>query len=675
MKESIYKQILQKSDFAYSYRKIILDDNNKPADYQYLEVNPAYEKITGRKAETLIGKTFRQLTDTVTAEDLKRIAIYGETALKGTRQEFEYYSARTNRWYKIQLQAHDNHCFSALSEDISLQKQKERMHKNLSYLNSLAFKLSDLPVADKITPVTIPSIKNYTKAIFALYSAYDEKQKSLEIKTIDSDEQLLQKTVQIAGKKILNISSPVDDESYKIMLSEKIAFSNSFSEITFGAIPQRLNKILKKLSGVSNICAMVHVVSGRIYGTTVLGFNETQELPSKKLLASFSHLTALALRRKQTEQELKFKEKQFLKITENISDVVFTVNSKLKTTYITPSIEKLTGDSKETHLNKPLREKYPPAELIKFRKVLKEELKKEKDPETPKNRSRFIETQLLKSDGSSISVSMHLSILRNEEGRISGFLGVIRDITKTKQIEYQLTQYINELNRLNKDKDTFMSVLAHDLRSPFSGVLGLLELLLDNRKAMDEQSLDEQLFKIHKTLKSTYDLINDLLLWAKSQTDRLDFEPTTVRFSDLCSKVIDEAQPAAAAKNIDIRFNENETIHLTADENLVKFILRNLLSNAIKFSYKNSVVEIAAKKEKHLVLISVSDQGVGIATDETNKIWDSSKPYTTLGTDNEKGTGMGLILCKEFAEKHGGKIWAETNPDGGSKFVFSLPAA
>jgi signal transduction histidine kinase len=162
---------------------------------------------------------------------------------------------------------------------------------------------------------------------------------------------------------------------------------------------------------------------------------------------------------------------------------------------------------------------------------------------------------------------------------------------------------------------------------------------------------------------------------AKSQTDRLDFEPKTISFTDLCEQIIEELQPAATAKNINIRFNKNKNIYLTADENLVKFILRNLLSNAIKFSYKNSLIEIAAEVKKRNAFISVSDGGVGISPEDTESIWDSSKPYTTLGTENEKGTGMGLILCKEFAEKHGGKIWAEPRTGGGSKFILSLPAA
>jgi signal transduction histidine kinase/Tfp pilus assembly protein PilF len=231
-----------------------------------------------------------------------------------------------------------------------------------------------------------------------------------------------------------------------------------------------------------------------------------------------------------------------------------------------------------------------------------------------------------------------------------------------------------ELTILNSDKDRFMQILAHDLLGPISSTLGLSDVLLEDIHSQDKNSIEQVLRTINKSQHNTIDLLNDLLLWSKSHSGKLPFEPTKFSFHEICIDIITEKQNQAAQKNIILNFTAEENLFLFADINMVKTILRNLISNAIKFTNKNGNVTIYIERNNQNSIVTVSDSGVGISSEDKNKLWNFSNPYTTPGTNKERGTGLGLLICKEFVEKHGGKIWVESEPEKGSDFKFSIPA-
>ncbi len=256
-------------------------------------------------------------------------------------------------------------------------------------------------------------------------------------------------------------------------------------------------------------------------------------------------------------------------------------------------------------------------------------------------------------------------------------IGLQRDlIKKTHTLENTLSQLNEanlELNRLNADKDRFMQILGHDLRSPFTTLLGFSGILLENLRVYDIDQIEDLLKIIQKTSQQTFNLLEDLLLWSKSQAGKLPFNPQNVEFKIICSEVIESLTDNARAKNIKIDFIEQEEITVSADLNMLKTILRNLLSNAIKFTDQNGQVSIMAEKSEPYITVTISDNGVGIEEEDIAKLWDPSKNFTTKGTANEEGTGLGLALCKEFVEKHGGRIWVESIPGKGSDFKFTIP--
>jgi signal transduction histidine kinase len=244
---------------------------------------------------------------------------------------------------------------------------------------------------------------------------------------------------------------------------------------------------------------------------------------------------------------------------------------------------------------------------------------------------------------------------------------------KYRELSESLKQSELKLIKLNADKDLFISILAHDLRNPFFNIQGLTELMLEEVDICDKESMRKKIKIINSISHSTFSMLEDLLLWTKSQSGKIDFNPRKLELVHICKTVIENLSTIALQKNIIINCSEPEEIFLQADEEMLKIILRNLVSNAIKFTNPNGKVIISLTQQSKEVIVTVSDNGIGIPPETLKYLFDITHKISTSGTSNEKGTGLGLLLCKEFVEKHGGRLWAESAEGKGSQFNFALP--
>ncbi len=253
-------------------------------------------------------------------------------------------------------------------------------------------------------------------------------------------------------------------------------------------------------------------------------------------------------------------------------------------------------------------------------------------------------------------------------------------LSKNKQIEKQKTT----LKELNATKDKFFSIIAHDLKNPFSTILGFSELLLSRHRKYDENKREKFIKSIYNSSKNTLNLLENLLTWANTQKGIINYNPEKIHINNIIADNIDLLTPNASKKDISIVNLIKDTIKVSADKEMINFIVRNLISNAIKFTPKNGEITIYNKiienKEHKLLSIIIEDNGVGIAPEDIEKLFRIDESFTTRGTEEESGTGLGLILCKEFIEKHGGKIGVESEPGnlpdgkaGGSVFHFTIP--
>ena len=239
--------------------------------------------------------------------------------------------------------------------------------------------------------------------------------------------------------------------------------------------------------------------------------------------------------------------------------------------------------------------------------------------------------------------------------------------------EQQILLLNKELEKLNSDKDRFISILGHDLKSPFNTILGFLGLLTKNIRKYSIEKIEMHVNIISDSSKKLYNLLEEILLWARNQTGKLPFEPQELAFNDVCNEVIENLKINAEAKNITIESPSTTETKVFADKNMLKTILRNLISNAIKFTNNGGKIDVFVAQSKVETTIKISDNGIGIDFEKLINLFDFSLIESSAGTENEKGTGIGLMLCKDFIEKHGGKIWAESEVGKGSKFNFTLP--
>lgn len=253
---------------------------------------------------------------------------------------------------------------------------------------------------------------------------------------------------------------------------------------------------------------------------------------------------------------------------------------------------------------------------------------------------------------------------------------VLNDITKLRKIESELKKQNKELLSLNAEKDKFFSIIAHDLRSPFNSFLGLTQIMANEINTLTMPELQRIAVNMEKSANNLYNLLENLLQWSQIHQGLTIFNPTEIQLITLINTCVENMHDVAINKNIEIIVDINEEINfnVTGDENMLKTVIRNLISNAIKFTNTNGAIRIKAEKDINQAIITVTDNGIGMTKENIVKLFKLEESYSSNGTENEKGTGLGLLLCKEFIEKHRGKIWVESEKGSGSSFYFSLPS-
>ncbi len=261
----------------------------------------------------------------------------------------------------------------------------------------------------------------------------------------------------------------------------------------------------------------------------------------------------------------------------------------------------------------------------------------------------------------------------NKKGELIAAFVVFPEITRIKEIEDKLRANADEFKSLNDSKDRFFSILAHDLRSPFQALLGISELLSSNIESLTPEEITKFGNELHKAIRNQYDFLTHILEWARIQTRKIEFNPGKVNLYKLISKVFKLLEHSAANKQTELISEVQEIYYVKADENMLLSIMQNLISNAIKFINSNGVIKVTGNQINDNFEISITDNGAGIDEDSLSKLFHFETMFTTKGTAGEKGSGLGLLICKEMIEKHGGKIWVQSKLNEGTKFTFSLP--
>ncbi|MEX1187999.1 MAG: ATP-binding protein [Bacteroidia bacterium] len=351
-------------------------------------------------------------------------------------------------------------------------------------------------------------------------------------------------------------------------------------------------------------------------------------------------------------------------ILNSMGDPVFVKDEQSRLLNVNDAFCKLFGLSRVDIMGKTLAEDVSPEERESFLKIDKQVLND--------GIENINEESLTVRLGESKMISTRKSRFIDSEGN-AFLVGIIRDITQQYKAEKALKESEALLKELNATKDKLFSVIAHDLRNPIHHILGFSELLIKKVRNFGDEESETYLSFINSSANNTYILLENLLSWAKSETNQIYFKPEKIIFSEIILEIIKLEKSLANTKNISLDYFSIEEIEVYADANILNTILRNLISNAIKFTgYGGHIRVFAITKQDH-VEITISDDGIGMNKERLKELFTISSNSTTIGTANEKGTGLGLVLCKEFVEKHNGEIWVESEEGKGSDFKFTLP--
>lgn len=367
--------------------------------------------------------------------------------------------------------------------------------------------------------------------------------------------------------------------------------------------------------------------------------------------------------RKEIEGDLKQSEKKYRSIFENVQDVFYQADQSGLVTEISPSILQYSGFSRAAIIGQPVSDFYY----------------------YPQDRARIINS--LKNDGTVIDFEVRLKTadkelryvsvnarLILEDGRIAGTEGSMRDVTARKFQENALKTLNSELTASNEQKNKLLSIIGHDLRNPISGSLELLEMTLADLYLISVDDIHLHLSMIKQELSNANELLEGLLIWAKSQFNAIGFHPVEIAdISNLIERSVHNVLPMANKKSIRIVHQTEPDVGIYADKEMLETIVRNLLSNAIKFSHTGGEITINVLKKESHVLFSVADKGIGVPAEKVLELLNSKSNYTTYGTNGEKGTGLGLNLVVDFVLRHGGKIWVNSDLGKGSVFYFTIP--
>lgn len=373
------------------------------------------------------------------------------------------------------------------------------------------------------------------------------------------------------------------------------------------------------------------------------------------------------------EQKAQNTLEKYRTITENIDDAIWTLeyqDEKPSKFFISPSIYEITKYIDDefirdirlwTNIIHPDDKKET---LSKLKRVLKDRVRQQVE----------LEYRILGKQGSLIWVRNKLNFVRNDFGEIEKIFGLLSDITLNKKNEEKARKITEELKVLSESKDRFISIVSHDLRTPFSSILGFTDILLMD-DGITEEKKKQYIGFIQDSAHNMLKLVNSILDWTRLQTGRIDYVAERLDVLTIANNSIQMLSGNAIKKDIKLYSTIEHEAFVHGDRNLLLQVLNNLISNAIKFTQTGGEIVVSAESliDKKVIQFRVRDTGVGISEDDIAKLFSVDAKYTTEGTAGEKGSGLGLSLVKEIVNKHGGEIHVESEMGIGTSFVFTIP--
>ncbi|MBA4407637.1 hypothetical protein C0389_10210 [bacterium] len=584
----------------------------------FLDVNLGVEKMYGYKREEIIGRTPEFLSAPGKNDFAKIVEFIKDTFEKGKQNSFEFWGLKKNgEIFPKTVTIQKGNYFGqsvviAIARDITEQRQRELILQESEERYRSIFHNSNA-VMLVIDPLTM-KIFDANNSACEYYGYTKEEITSLK-------------------KTDINIAPPP-------AISEGLATAAAKTNNYFVSKHKLSNGIIRDVE---------------VYSSPI-------EFNGKKFLHSIVHDIT-----EKRQIELALQSERELFIGGPVVTIQWHANLLGGIKYVSPNVSMVLGYKPEELLDDKFNynDIIHPDDLNRILWEMEQYIKTQQDVYEQ-------EYRIKKKDGKHIWIHDFTKAARDVNNNIIDLHGYIIDITSRKEAEEFLLRSEQELRKTNKMKDKFFSILSHDLRSPFQGLIGMATILLEDEELTREERI-EFTQKLYEGLKTQFNFMDGLLTWNRVQRGAIEFSPTINDLSRLITETITLLHNAIENKGLNLVCDIPENVSFNFDHNMIATVVRNLISNAIKFNLRGGKIEVSVKEFPDLVSCFVKDTGIGIEEDNLKKLWGIDTYYSTRGTDGEGGTGLGLILCKDFIEKHGGKISVESEVDKGSTFSFTLP--
>ena len=612
--EAKFRALFTQMTEGFAFHEVIYDSTHKAIDYKIIDINPAYEKQVGIAAEKALGILATQLYNVSTAPYLD---IYSSVAETGEHQFFQTFFPPLNKYFEISVFSPDQGYFATIFTDITDRKMAEEQLRE-----------SEQRFKNLVWDMQVGVIVQGPQAEIMMSNPM-----ALEMLGLDED--------QLLGKTSF-------DPDWNVIHEDGSDFPSCMHPV-----PMAISSCLS----VQNVVMGVYRPTSR--DRVWLLVDAVPQLNSdgtiNQVVCTFIDISE----RKKAEEKLKESEVVFSQLMEHSPIYIFFKDENIRSFRLSRNYENMLGKSMDELLGKSINDLFP-SEIAK--NMVEDDLQILRNGKMINIEEEF-NGRLYSTVKFPVQIKDGLSFLA----------GFTIDITERKQAEKALLESEARLRELNATKDKFFSIISHDLKSPFNAILGFSNILIEQMKDKDYEAIEEYAEIIRNSSKRAMDLVMNLLVWSRSQTGRMEFNPEYIEMVTLINEATELLNDSAQQKSISISKKLPHSAITFADKDMISTVLRNLISNAIKFTNKEGQLVISANKKQSELLIAVSDNGIGINKETIENLFRIDKNHTTKGTQNEIGTGLGLILCKEFVEKHNGKIWVESEPGKGSIFIFTIP--
>lgn len=666
-----HRKILHSVPLGYAHHQSIYDENGHPIDYVFLEVNDVFEKITGLESKKIIGQKISDVLPELLKSKFDWITYYGNLAKNLVSTEFEQFSEPLNKWFKIYVSSLQYGYFTTLFTEITERKnafhELNRMKNLFTILLELSQDISEFSTHELIEK-TLDFAEEQTDSTIAFYHFVEDDQSTISLQTWSTN--TLQNMCKAVGK---GMHYPVEKAgiwAQCIRTRETIVVNDYKNYHIHYGLPEGH-------APVNRFISMPVIRYDKI--VAVLGVGNKEKDYTKEdvdVLKEISETLWNLISQKRLEDKANEARKKLKLILDNFSSFIYITDMDNYDILFMNEYgqNKFGRNLLGEKCHKLLYSSDKPCEFCSNKKILKMQESNNQDKllqinELLINKKIYYNYEVYHQK-EKCWYEIRDSIIQWFDGRLVK-LSISTDITQRKEAENSLKEIAEHLQLLNDTKDKFFSIISHDLKNPLGSFKQVASILYDDYYTFSDEDRLEFLEALKDSSSNVYNLLENLLEWSRSQRGLIKFEAIETNLYELVKKSIDLATQTAENKNIKI--NNYIPIDLTykVDLNLINTVIRNLISNSIKFSLSGSSIDIGYLPKENLTLY-VRDYGVGMDDEKIKNLFRIDKSSSTLGTAREKGTGIGLILCKEFVEAHNGILRVESKVNEGTTFYIEL---